>query len=160
MTLSNPFAKPNMDTVDAIWYICQDEYMRQKTDSRLRAMDAALRALADPTRLRVLGVLAGGEVCVCHIHDALDIPQPRASRHLAYLRRTGLVAARKDGLWVHYRLAPIADPVVRTLVDGALHCLGHVETIARDRKRLERETGCCPVESAAAPQAACCAAQP
>ena len=120
-------------------------------------MDVALRALADPTRLRILGLLAGGEVCVCHIHDTLGIPQPKASRHLAYLRRSGIVDTRRDGLWVHYRLAPIDDPVVRTLVDAVMHCLGHVETIGRDRKRLEKETGCYPVENTAAPPVACCA---
>lgn len=131
--------------------------MRTKHDARFDAMDGVLRALADPTRLRILALLAAGEVCVCHLHGVLDIPQPKASRHLAYLRRAGLVSARKDGLWVHYRLAPMADPVVRTLVDGALHCLGHVETITRDRRRLEKETGCCPVEATALPQSTCCA---
>ena len=128
-----------------------------KSDTRFSAIDTALRALADPTRLRILALLAAGEVCVCHIHDTLGIPQPKASRHLAYLRRTGLVATRRDGLWVHYRLAPIDDPVVRTLVGGAMHCIGHVETIARDRKRLEKALGCCPVEATAVPKAACCA---
>ena len=130
---------------------------KSKSDSRFTAMDLALRALADPTRLRILGLLAGGEVCVCHIHDALGIPQPKASRHLAYLRRSKIVDTRRDGLWVHYRLAPIDDPVVRTLVDAAMHCLGHVDTVGRDRKRLEKETGCCPLEDTAAPQVACCA---
>ena len=132
--------------------------MRTKRDARFTGLDTMLRALADPTRLRILGLLNGGEVCVCHIHDTLEIPQPKASRHLAYLRRSRIVDTRRDGLWVHYRLAAIADPVVRTLFDSAMHCLGHVETIARDRKRLEKETGCCPVESTGVPPVACCAA--
>jgi ArsR family transcriptional regulator, arsenate/arsenite/antimonite-responsive transcriptional repressor len=131
--------------------------MRTKQDPRFTALDTMLRALADPTRLRIVGLLHGGEVCVCHIHDTLDIPQPKASRHLAYLRRSGIVDTRRDGLWVHYRLASIDDPVVRTLFDSAIHCLGHVDTIARDRKRLEKATGCCPVESTGVPQLACCA---
>jgi len=131
--------------------------MRPRRDSRFTALDTVVRALADPTRLRILGLLTGGEICVCHIHGALDIPQPKASRHLAYLRRSGLVDTRRDGLWVHYRLAAIEDPVVRTLFDSAMHCLGHVDTIARDRKRLEKATGCCPVENPAVPAIACCA---
>jgi ArsR family transcriptional regulator len=117
-------------------------------------MDGVLRALADPTRLRIVALLVGGEVCVCHIHDALKIPQPTASRHLAYLRRTGLVETRKDGLWVHYRLANLPDAVLRTLVDAAIHCAGHLETVATDRKRLERATGCCVVGPV--PEIACC----
>jgi ArsR family transcriptional regulator len=131
--------------------------MRAKTDSQFTALETMLRALADPTRLRILGLLTGGEVCVCHIHDALNIPQPKASRHLAYLRRSGVVDTRREGLWVHYRLATIADPVVRTLFDSAMHCLGHVETVSRDRKRLEKETGCSPAENAGDTQIACCA---
>ena len=67
-------------------------------------METLFKALADATRLRILGLLLTGEVCVCHIHESLKIPQPKASRHLAYLRRAGLVETRRDGLWIHYRL--------------------------------------------------------
>ena len=67
-------------------------------------METLFKALADATRLRILGLLLTGEVCVCHIHESLKIPQPKASRHLAYLRRAGLVETRREGLWVHYRL--------------------------------------------------------
>ena len=72
---------------------------------QLSELDRLFKALADPTRLRILGLLLTGEVCVCHIHESLRIPQPKASRHLAYLRRAGLVDTRRDGLWIHYRLA-------------------------------------------------------
>ena len=119
-------------------------------------MDLAFKALADPTRLRILGLLLGGEVCVCDIHGSLGIPQPRASRHLSYLRKSGLVLARKDGLWVHYRLAPLADGVMKTLVNAATHCLAHVETIARDRQRLETKTGDCAPAPAGHPSFECC----
>ncbi|MEZ5287976.1 MAG: ArsR family transcriptional regulator [Vicinamibacterales bacterium] len=64
---------------------------------------------------------------MCHIHASLKVPQPTASRHLAYLRRTGLVAARRDGVWMHYSLAPQADPVTAAVVDAALHALGRTE---------------------------------
>jgi ArsR family transcriptional regulator len=118
-------------------------------DKDLVALDRMLKALADPTRLRIVGLLQGGEVCVCHIHDSLKIPQPKASRHLAYLRKAGLVQAEKRGLWVYYRLA--AQPAVaQTLLDAARRCVAHLTTARRDAKRLEHETGCC-VPSASAP---------
>jgi ArsR family transcriptional regulator len=128
--------------------------MKSRRDTRLAAMDTALRALADPTRMRILALLGGGEVCVCHLHDTLRIPQSKTSRHLAYLRRAGLVEARKDGFWVHYTLARITDAALQTLVSAAIHCAGHLETVVQDRKRLEQATGCCVVSPT--PEIACC----
>ena len=101
-------------------------------------LETLFKALADRTRLRILGLLLSGEVCVCDIYGSLAIAQPKASRHLAYLRRAGLVAARKDGLWVHYRLAPLPDPVVQAVVDAVKHALGHLAATDRDRQRLAR----------------------
>lgn len=97
------------------------------------------RALADETRLRILALLRDGEVCVCHIHGGLKLPQPTISRHLAYLRRSGLVQARRDGVWMHYRLATPASPVVRHVLDAALHTLTHAATTASDAARLRNE---------------------
>ena len=73
-------------------------------------MAVFLKACADQTRLRLINLLAAeGEVCVCHLVDVLDANQPKVSRHLAYLKRAGLVADR-DSLSVHYRLAePLAN---------------------------------------------------
>ena len=112
-------------------------------DARLVTLEEAFKAFADPTRLRILGLLAGGEICVCHIHECLGIPQPTASRHLAYLRRKNLVVTRKEGLWVHYKLAPLDEPVMRVLMSAVTHVLGHCESVSRDRERLEAQTGCC-----------------
>ena len=81
-------------------YICQGIYMK----GQIGQLETVLKALADGTRLRILGLLTTGEVCVCHIHESLKISQPKASRHLAYLRRAGLVTTRREGLWVHYQL--------------------------------------------------------
>jgi ArsR family transcriptional regulator, arsenate/arsenite/antimonite-responsive transcriptional repressor len=114
-------------------------------DRRLASLDAVLKALADPTRLRIIGLLASGEVCVCHIHESLGIPQPKTSRHLAYLRRAGLVEGRKDGLWVHYRLAAM-EPVIQAVVDAAAHALGHLQTTERDRRRLSSRVSLAPVQ--------------
>ena len=103
----------------------------------LEALTSAYAALADPTRLRILSLLGDGEVCVCHIHASLDVPQPTASRHLAYLRKSGLVAARRDGTWMHYRLAEIADPMVAAVVKAAVLALTHTSIKAKDEKRLQ-----------------------
>lgn len=128
-------------------------------DNRLQKLERVFRALADPTRLRIVGLLAGGETCVCHIHESLRIPQPKTSRHLAYLRRAGLVATRKDGLWVHYRLAEPADPTVRTVLNAAVHTLGHVPTAQTDQERLRRKAVRTPVDRRMLPVVACCAEQ-
>ena len=111
--------------------------------AQIGTLETLFKALADRTRLRILGLLLGGEVCVCDIHESLKIPQPKASRHLAYLRRAGLVEGRKKGLWVHYRLALGADAVRGAVVDAVGHALGHVPAVARDRQRLDKRTGCC-----------------
>lgn len=126
-------------------------------DADLKALDQVFKALADPTRVRILGLLAAGEICVCHIHESLRLPQPLVSRHLAYLRRAGLVETRKEGLWVHYRMAARQDDATRVLLDAVCHCIGHLAVVAKDGKRLEKNTGCCAVATAA-PQFDCCAA--
>ncbi len=101
------------------------------------------KALADPIRLRILALIAEGEVCVCHMHESLQLPQPTVSRHLAYLRRSGLVEARRDGLWMHYRLATLADPVVAAIGDTVRHALAHMDIVQRDAERLQKKTGGC-----------------
>ena len=103
----------------------------------LEALTTVYAALADPTRLRILSLLGEGEICVCHIHASLDVPQPTASRHLAYLRKSGLVAVRRDGIWMHYRVAPQENPVVASVVKAALHALTHTDISARDERRLQ-----------------------
>lgn len=66
------------------------------------------KAASEPIRLRILAMLAHGELCVCHLHGALEAPQPTVSRHLGILRHAGLVRARRDGSWVHYSLTELA----------------------------------------------------
>lgn len=108
------------------------------------------QALADPTRLRMLAILAdlaggpGSALCVCHIHASLGVPQPTASRHLAYLRRAGLVDARREGVWMYYRLVRPDDPVVAAVFDAALHALSHVDSTPRDRARAVRAAQAAP----------------
>jgi ArsR family transcriptional regulator len=127
---------------------------------QLLAMEGLFKALADATRLRILGLLLTGEVCVCDIHESLKIPQPKASRHLAYLRQAGLVDTRRDGLWIHYRLAKLADPVLTAIVDAVRHALTHTETVQRDAERLQKRTGCCVPKPDEVSGVSCCAPQP
>lgn len=84
----------------------------------------------------MLALLRNGEICVCHIHASLAVPQPTASRHLAYLRKAGLVDARRAGTWMHYRLTPRDNPVIAAVVDAALHALSHTTVSVRDERRL------------------------
>jgi ArsR family transcriptional regulator len=127
-------------------------------EKQLAAIEHVCQALGDATRLRILGLLLNGEVCVCHIYESLGVSQPKASRHLAYLRRAGLVETRRQGLWVYYRLADSADPLVSTIRDVVTHTLGHVATVRRDAARLHRKTGCCLAATAASPTPSCCSA--
>ena len=127
---------------------------------QLSGMETLFKALADATRLRILGLLLTGEVCVCDIHESLRIPQSKTSRHLAYLRRSGLVDTRRDGLWIHYRLGALADPVMAAIVDAVRHALTHVDSVKRDAERLQKRTGCCLPSPGDVTRAACCAPEP
>ena len=113
----------------------------QKTSAPIDILEEAFKALADRTRLRILALLGNNEVCVCHIHDSLGLPQPTVSRHLAYLRRSGLVKARRDGVWMHYRVSTSLDPAVQDVVDAAVGALTNVQTTAKDRRQFQRSFG-------------------
>jgi ArsR family transcriptional regulator len=102
------------------------------------------RAFSDRTRLRILHLLLKGEMCVCDIVSITRVPQPRASRHLAYLLRAGLIVKRKQGLWAYYRLTPAASPFHRSLIKCLKECFRDVPELAADAKRASR--ACCPPE--------------
>jgi len=125
-------------------------------NKKLAGMETVFKALADSTRLRILGLLVTGEVCVCHLHETLRISQPKASRHLAYLRNAGLVDTRREGLWVHYRMAVLPDAVLETVHRTVTHALRHLEVVRKDVERLQKRTGCClPSEDRSQPYACC-----
>lgn len=110
-------------------------------------IDRMFRAFADPTRLRLLSLLRDGEFCVSDIIRVLQVPQARASRHLIYLRRAGLVDRRRQGLWVFYRLSSPQTAFHRTLLECLEQCFADVPGIVADRQRaarLKKTGGCCP----------------
>src|SRR3984893_4928259 len=91
--------------------------------TKLFAIDLLFRALADPTRLRLLNLIADREICVCYFVEILGISQPKVSRHLAYLRRAGIAAARRQGRWIHYRLVVPRDAVASSIFKENLNNL-------------------------------------
>jgi ArsR family transcriptional regulator len=88
--------------------------------SRTKTPDLAplFAALADRTRLRLLNLIAGREVCVCYLVEVLRLGQPKISRHLAYLRNAGVVAARREGKWMHYRLESLDDAATSSILES------------------------------------------
>ena len=102
-------------------------------------LESFFLALADRTRLRLLNLVAGGEVCVCFFVEVLGVPQPKISRHLGVLRNAGLVAARREGKWMHYRLTRTA--AFASILDTTLATLRNDPEMAADRAALER--ACC-----------------
>jgi ArsR family transcriptional regulator, arsenate/arsenite/antimonite-responsive transcriptional repressor len=111
-------------------------------------VDTMFRAFSDRTRLRILGLLKSGELCVCDLTNVIRAPQPTISRHLAYLRRAGLVTARKEGLWMYYELAPAKNSFHRKLLECLSCCFAsEVPELLRDAKVLGKtdckSRGCC-----------------
>ena len=103
-----------------------------------KAFDAELffAALADRTRLRLLNLLRGGEVCVCFFAGTLGTNNPKISRHLSYLKRAGLVTGRRDGKWVHYSLKRPTDEPAAGIFHATMKLLESDEAMIADRKRL------------------------
>lgn len=116
--------------------------------------DLFFRALADRTRLRLLNLMRNDEVCVCFFVEILNTHQPKISRHLAYLRKAGIVGARREGPWMHYRIVEPADPDAARVLSDTLAWLGNDREMQRDRQRLVRV--CCapqlPVSIQGAPK--------
>src|SRR5438270_12258849 len=98
-------------------------------------------AFADRTRLRLLNLMSGREVCVCYFVEILKQSQPKISRHLAYLRNAGIVSARRDGKWIHYRLIMPRDPHATKVLRTTLDALAYDREMQKDKDR---------------PTAACC----
>lgn len=119
-------------------------------------IELLFKALADRTRLRLLNLMGDAEVCVCFFVEVLGTNQPKISRHLAYLRRAGVVAARREGKWMHYRVAVPEDARAARVLAEVLAWLGDDREMQRDRSRLAHI--CCapqlPVRLQGAPRPA------
>jgi ArsR family transcriptional regulator len=99
------------------------------------------KALADEDRVRIVALLTHGELCVCHIEEALGQAQPSVSRHLAMLRAASVVESRRDGNWVYYRLATQTDPDCRRQLRALVGAFAKSETLRRDVARLIKVKG-------------------
>jgi ArsR family transcriptional regulator len=109
------------------------------------SLDGLFRALGDPTRLRLINLMAGQEVCVCYFTEVVGAPQPKISRHLAYLRKAGIVAARREGKWMHYRLAAPSNSNAASIMKNVIEALRQDKEMQRDRQKLDR--ACCGPKS-------------
>ncbi len=110
-------------------------------------IDLMFRAFSDRTRLRILSLLQEGECCVGDLVDILQVEQPSASRHLAYLRRAGLVQVRRAGQWCYYSLVPALEPFHQKLLECLACCFREVPQIQADAsraKKVRKTGGCCP----------------
>jgi len=111
------------------------------------SLDLLFRALADPTRLRLLNLIADKEICVCYFVEILKVSQPKISRHLAYLRRAGIAGARREGRWMHYRLLNPTDNAISGILKETLTRLRQMPDMQNDLAKLE--TRCCSPDSLA-----------
>lgn len=102
----------------------------------LVTLEDMFAALADRTRLRLLNLMRDGEVCVCFFAEALGTNNPKISRHLAYLKRAGLVSARRDGKWMHYRLQKPTDPNAAGIINSLLASFDTDIEMRKDRETL------------------------
>lgn len=116
-----------------------DRFLKPENLARLFA------ALADPTRLRLLNLMNGREVCVCYFVEILKQSQPKISRHLAYLRKAGIVSARREGKWMHYRIERPRNAAATLVLENTLASLKEDGKMQADLARLDR--ACCRPDS-------------
>ena len=142
-------------------YMRQGECVKVEVKSKMSKqknydIEILFRALADRTRLRLLNLMGSDEVCVCYFVEVMRLNQPKISRHLAYLRRAGVVAARREGKWMHYRIVEPEDARAGRVFAEVRAWLAEDREMGRDRERLMRV--CCtprvPVSIQGAPRPA------
>ena len=125
-----------------------------KNESELKEMESLFLALADKTRLRLLNLMREDEICVCFFTEALDESQPKVSRHLSYLRNAGIVSARRDGKWIHYRIKQPENNFAAQILRDTLQWLASQSEMENDYRKLAM--ACCapnaPITIARAPK--------
>jgi ArsR family transcriptional regulator len=108
---------------------------------RIFNVERFFQALGDSTRLRLLNLMREQEICVCYFVEILGGPQPKISRHLAYLRSAGIVAARREGKWMHYRIVMPPHIGAAQILKQTLGWLKEEKAMQADRARLTK--ACC-----------------
>jgi ArsR family transcriptional regulator len=119
----------------------------RKAEAPQPGLTQIYQCLCDTTRLRILNLLAGGELCVCHLQEILDEPQVKVSKHLAYLRAKGMVVARREGNWMYYSTPKTPSRALRANLACLQDCSTEEPAFSRDirrRRALESRNGCCP----------------
>lgn len=127
--------------------VCVSSENAIQQTSQSAGVDLMFRAFSDRTRLRILSLIQRREFCVGDIVEILLVPQPRISRHLAYLRKAHLVKVRKAGIWSYYSLAPAETPFQKKLLSCLGNCFSEVPQIQADLARateIKKAGGCCP----------------
>ncbi len=99
------------------------------------------KALGDDTRLRIVALLAHGELCVCHVQEALGLTQPNASRQLSVLKNAGIVESRRQGTWTYFRLTPQVDRDCRCQLEGLVRAFAAQAVLRKDVERLRTVRG-------------------
>lgn len=149
-----------MEVLIALRYMSRHIYVIMgfvmSKSSKATDKESFLRALADRTRLRLLNLMRSDEVCVCFFVEVLKTSQPKISRHLAYLRRAGVVGARRQGPWMHYRIVEPPDEDAARMLQDLLAWLANDQEMQLERERLVKV--CCapqlPVSIKRAPRPA------
>ncbi len=107
----------------------------------IKPLTALFRALGDETRLRMVALLSHGELCVCHLERALDLPQPSVSRQVGILRAAGVIEGRREGTWIYYQLAPQTQDAVERVLATLTATFGAERTIRTDHAKLRKSCG-------------------
>ena len=117
-----------------------DQHMSLKALD-VRSLSRLFKALADETRLRIVALLSHGDLCVCHLEEALRLSQPKVSRHLATLRAAGVVEDHRDGTWVYYRLLPQPDADCQRQLRELVRTFAKRSVLRKDLERLVKVRG-------------------
>jgi ArsR family transcriptional regulator len=112
-----------------------------RNDFGVRPLTRLFRALGDETRLRIVALLAHGELCVCHLENALELSQPNVSRQLGILRAAGVVDGRREGSWMYYALAPQDHAAVAAMLATLVKTFGAERAIRADHAKLRKSCG-------------------
>jgi ArsR family transcriptional regulator len=107
----------------------------------VRPLSQLFKALSDENRLRIVALLTHGELCVCHIESALELTQPTVSRHLSTLRSAGVVEGRRQGTWMHYRLADQPDLWRDSQLKALMRAFEKQDLLRRDIEKLVKVKG-------------------